>query len=99
MAVNSKNTTQTNHNNNDMKQELMQELLRQAKLTFNLALSVSAASAMMTLGGVGLLYLNKVSEASLTAGGGALATITSVQLAKQTKEELLEIIEKSDGSI
>ncbi|WP_414568655.1 hypothetical protein [Nostoc sp. CCY 9925] len=41
-------------------------------------------------------YLNKVSEVSLTAGGGALATITSVQLAKQIKEQLLEIIEKSD---
>lgn len=97
MTVNFRKKTQTNHNNNDMKQELIQELLRQAKLTFNLALSVTAASAMMTLGGVGLLYFNKVSEASLTSGGGVLATITSVQLAKQTKEELLEIIEKSDG--
>ncbi|BAY76414.1 hypothetical protein NIES25_28630 [Nostoc linckia NIES-25] len=86
-----------NPNYQNLKAEIMQELLRQAKLTFNLALSVTAASAMMTLGGVGLLYFNKVSEASLTTGGGALATITSVQLAKQTKEELLEIIEKSDG--
>nr|MDZ8017673.1 hypothetical protein [Nostoc sp. SerVER01] len=41
-------------------------------------------------------YFNKVSEVSLTAGGGALATITSAQLAKQIKEQLLEIIEKSD---
>ncbi|KOP27921.1 hypothetical protein AMR41_02225 [Hapalosiphon sp. MRB220] len=86
-----------NHNHPNLKAELMQELLRQAKLTFNLALSVTAASAIMTLGGVGLLYFNKVSEASLTAGGGALATITSIQFAKQTKEELLEIIEKSEG--
>ncbi|MEH2212453.1 TRADD-N-associated membrane domain-containing protein [Nostoc sp.] len=85
------------NNNDPIKGEFMHELLRQAKLTFNLALSVTAASAMMTLGGVGLLYFNKVSEASLTAGGGALATITSVQLAKQTREELLQILEKSDG--
>jgi hypothetical protein len=85
-----------NHNDHNLKAELMQELLRQAKLTFNVALSVTAASAIMTLGGVGLLYFNKVSEASLTAGGGALATITSVQLAKQTKEDLLEIIEKAE---
>ncbi|QIR35626.1 hypothetical protein HCG51_01885 [Tolypothrix sp. PCC 7910] len=96
MKLNSSNKAQTNHNVNDVKKEFMQELLRQAKLTFNLALSVTAASAMMTLGGVGLLYFNKVSEASLTAGGGALATITSVQFAKQTKEELLEIIEQTD---
>ncbi|HIK08280.1 MAG TPA: hypothetical protein IGS40_26960 [Trichormus sp. M33_DOE_039] len=85
-----------NRNHQNLKAEFMQELLRQAKLTFNLALSVTAASAMMTLGGVGLLYFNKVSEARLTAGGGALATITSVQLAKQTKEDLLEIIEKAE---
>ncbi|MBD2207659.1 hypothetical protein H6G33_35470 [Calothrix sp. FACHB-1219] len=96
MKVNSSNRTQTNQNINDVKKEFMQELLRQAKLTFNLALSVTAASAMMTLGGVGLLYFNKVSEASLTAGGGALATITSIQFAKQTKEELLEIIEQAE---
>ncbi|QHG17635.1 hypothetical protein [Nostoc sp. ATCC 53789] len=86
-----------NHNHQNSEAEIMQELLRQAKLTFNLALSVTAASAMMTLGGVGLLYFNKVSEASLTAGGGALATITSVQLAKETRKELLQILEKSDG--
>ncbi|MBE8971016.1 hypothetical protein IQ277_33895 [Nostocales cyanobacterium LEGE 12452] len=97
MNINSSNITKANNNINDVKKEFMQELLRQAKLTFNLALSVTAVSAMMTLGGVGLLYFNKVSEASLTAGGGALATITSVQLAKQTREELLQILEKSDG--
>lgn len=96
MKLNSSNRTQTNHNINDVKKEFIQELLRQAKLTFNLALTVTAASAIMTLGGVGLLYFNKVSEASLTAGGGALATITSIQFAKQTKEELLEIIEQAE---
>ncbi|MBD2195304.1 MULTISPECIES: TRADD-N-associated membrane domain-containing protein [Calothrix] len=85
-----------NHNHQNLKAEFMQELLRQAKLTFNLALSVTAASAMMTLGGVGLLYFNKVSEASLAAGGGALATITSIQFAKQTKEKLLKIIEQAE---
>lgn len=97
MKANSSNITKANNNINDVKKEFMQELLRQAKLTFNLALSITAASAIMTLGGVGLLYFNKVSEASLTAGGGALATITSVQFAKQTKEELLEIIEQAEG--
>jgi len=96
MQFNSSDKIQPNHTSNHMKKEFMQELLRQAKLTFNLALSVTAASAMITLGGVGLLYFNKVSEASLAAGSGALATITSVQLAKQTKEELLEMLEKAD---
>ncbi|WP_071188748.1 hypothetical protein [Trichormus sp. NMC-1] len=79
-----------------MKQQIKEELLRQAKLTFNVALCVSAASAMMTLFGVGLIYFNKVSEASLTAGGGALATMTSLNLAKQAKDELCEMIEEDE---
>ncbi|NEU71333.1 hypothetical protein PI95_001715 [Hassallia byssoidea VB512170] len=84
-------------NNNDaaqeMEQKIIEELLRQARLTFNLALGVTAASAMMTLSGVGLLYLNKVPEASVTAGAGILASISSVQFAKDAKEELHEIID------
>ncbi|MBD2293240.1 hypothetical protein H6G06_07010 [Anabaena sphaerica FACHB-251] len=79
-----------------MNQQIKEELLRQAKLTFNVALCVSAASAMMTLFGVGLIYFNKVSEASLTAGGGALATMTSLNFAKQTKDELCEMIEEDE---
>jgi hypothetical protein len=87
---------QPNNNNNaqEMEQKIIEELLRQARLTFNLALGVTAASAMMTLSGVGLLYLNKVPEASLTAGAGILASISSVQFAKDAKEELGEIIDK-----
>ncbi|HYW19380.1 MAG TPA: hypothetical protein VE956_08715 [Nodularia sp. (in: cyanobacteria)] len=97
MSIDSNKQPQNDPKNNDMKKELMQELLRQAKLTFNLALSVTAAAAIMTLTGVGLLYFSKVSEASLTAGAGALATITSLQLSKQANEELLKMIEKSDN--
>jgi small neutral amino acid transporter SnatA (MarC family) len=66
-----------------MKNEIRKELLRQAKLTFNVALFVSAASAIITLFGVGLIYFNKVSEASLTASGGAIATITTLNMAKE----------------
>jgi hypothetical protein len=78
----------------EMEQKIIEELLRQARLTFNLALSVTAASAIMTLSGVGLLYLNKVPEASLTTGAGILASISSVQFAKDAKEELCEMIDK-----
>lgn len=85
---------QSNDDNSNMKAEITQELLRQARLTFNLAFGVTAASAIMTLSGVGLLYLDKVSEASLTAGSGTLATLTSVQFAKEAKEELEKLMEK-----
>ncbi|MBP5971731.1 hypothetical protein HW132_03030 [Brasilonema sp. CT11] len=91
-------SSQLQPNNNEaaqeMKKNIIEELLRQARLTFNLALGVTAASAMMTLSGVGLLYLNKIPEASLTAGAGILASISSVQFAKDAKEELCEMVDK-----
>ncbi|MBD2693266.1 TRADD-N-associated membrane domain-containing protein [Anabaena catenula] len=79
-----------------MNLQVKEELLRQAKLTFNVALCVSAASAMMTLFGVGLIYFDQVSEASLTAGSGALATMNSLNFAKQAKDELCEMIEEDE---
>jgi hypothetical protein len=85
---------QIDDNYSDIKEEIIREWLRQARHSYNLALGITTASALMTLLGVGLLYLDKVSEASITTGGGALAAIASVQRAKQAKEELREIIDK-----
>ncbi len=85
---------QTNNDYRNLKEEIIRELLRQARHSYNLALGVTAASALMTLCGVGLLYIDKVSEASLTASGGFLGTLTSIQFAKESKEELEEIMEK-----
>jgi hypothetical protein len=51
---------------------------------------------MITLFGVGLIYFNKVSEASLTASGGAIATITTLNMAKEAKDELREILAEDE---
>ena len=85
---------QTNNDYRNLKEEIIRELLRQARHSYNLALGVTAASALMTFCGVRLFYSNKVSEASLTASGGFLGTITSVQFAKDSKEKLEEMMEK-----
>ncbi|MEA5550669.1 hypothetical protein VB713_06710 [Anabaena cylindrica UHCC 0172] len=79
----------------EMKDKIVEEYIRQAQLTFNLALGVTTASAIMTLLGVGLLYVDKMPEASLTAGTGIIASIGSVQFAKDAREELQEILEKA----
>ncbi|MFM7407623.1 MAG: TRADD-N-associated membrane domain-containing protein [Cuspidothrix sp.] len=79
-----------------MKEAIKNELLRQAKLTFNLAVSVSAISAIITLSGVGLVYFNKLSEAALTGSAGALATMTCLNMAKESKDELLKIMEDEE---
>ncbi len=88
------NKPQINGDYSDIKEEIIREFLRQVRYSYNLALGVTAASALMTLFGVGLLYINKLSEATLTTSGGVLATITSVQFAKQSQEELREVMDK-----
>ena len=42
---------------------------------------------------MGLLYLDKIPEASLTAGGGIVASIGSVQFAKESREKLEKVLE------
>lgn len=96
MKFNFFNKPQINDDYSEIKEEVIREFLRQVRHSYNLALGITAASALMTLGGVGLLYVDKVSEATLTSSGGVLATITSVQIAKQSKEELREVIDKLD---
>ncbi len=94
MAFKFFNKLENNDDYNDIKEEIIREFLRQVRYSYNLALGVTAASTLITLCGVGLLYIDKVSEATLTASGGVLATITSVQFAKQSKEELREVMDK-----
>lgn len=49
---------------------------------------------MITFLGVGLFYVDKMPEASLTAGTGIMASIGSVQFAKEAREELNDILNK-----
>lgn len=91
-----KNQPQQQEVKKQMQEKIVAEFIRQTQLTFNLALGVSTASAIITLLGVGLFYLDKIPEASLTAGGGIMASIGSVQFAKETREELEEILQSLD---
>jgi hypothetical protein len=90
----SDNQPNSNDDSSNIKEEILRELLRQVRQSYNLALAVTTASALMTLSGVGLLYFNKVPEASLTTAGGVLATLHSVQFAKEAKEELRQMMDE-----
>ncbi|AFY36251.1 hypothetical protein [Calothrix sp. PCC 7507] len=94
MQFNFFSKSENNNDDNDIKKEIIRELLHMTRKSYNLALGITAASALMTLFGVGLFYFDKVSEASLTASGGVLTTLASVQHTKQKKEELCEMLNK-----
>jgi hypothetical protein len=78
----------------NLKEAVLRELLRQAHHSYNLALAVTAGSALITLAGVGLLYLEKIPAASLTTAGGAIASIGCIQVARECKEELRQMMEQ-----
>jgi len=69
-----------------MEQLVIKERLRQAKLSFNIALSLIIISAIISVTGVGLLLSGKTSEGTATTAGVLAAKIVSVGLLKMTKD-------------
>jgi hypothetical protein len=70
----------------DMEREFMKERIRQARLSFNLTLVLTAVSAAISVMGVGLLFAGKVPEGSVTTAGGLSSNLVSVRLLRLTKE-------------
>jgi hypothetical protein len=65
---------------------VIQERLRQARLSFNLTLKLTIVSAFISLVGISLLFSGKVSEGTVTTTGGLTSNIVSIRLLKLTKE-------------
>jgi hypothetical protein len=70
---------------------IAQERLRQARWSFNLALTMTAAFAVISLVGVVLLLSGKTTEGSVAAAGGFASSIRCLQLAKDTNDRLDKI--------
>ena len=83
-----------------MELSIAQERLRQARLSFNLALIATAISACVSLTGAGLLLSGKVSEGAVTTTGGLAFSVRCVRLAKYTNDRLDRILtewQKDEG--
>ncbi|MEG5038321.1 MULTISPECIES: TRADD-N-associated membrane domain-containing protein [unclassified Microcoleus] len=85
--------SQPDEDYSEIKKQILRESLRQVRHSYNLALFVTAASAMVIFGGFGLLFCEKISEATLTASGGLLTSLGSVEFAKQKKKELQQMMD------
>ncbi len=67
------------------------ERLRQARYSFNIALSATTASFFFSLVGAGLLLSNKISEGTVIAAGGLVSSVQCIQLAKDANRRLDKI--------
>jgi len=89
--------------NHFLKQQIAQEILRQTRATFNLAhqsfqgaIFMTAASAIVSLVGVGLLLSGKTSEGTITTAGGLVSGVGFSQLMKDAEERLEHANERLD---
>jgi hypothetical protein len=65
---------------------LIQERLRQARLSFNLTLTLLATSGIISILGIALLFLGKVPEGTVTTAGGLASNIVSLRCLKLTRD-------------
>lgn len=69
-----------------MEKRVIQECLRQACWSFNLAIALTTASAMVSIIGIGLVFSGKISQGMATTSGGLASNILSVHFLKLSKE-------------
>jgi uncharacterized membrane protein YczE len=67
------------------------ERLRQARYSFNMALSATTASFLISLIGAGLLLSNKISEGTVIAAVGLVSSVQCIQFAKDANRRLDKI--------
>lgn len=73
---------------------IAEERLRQARCSFDLALVMTATSAIIGFVGVGLLWSGQAPGGTITAVGGLASSIHCLRLAKDTNNRL-DLLETS----
>lgn len=89
----SRQSQKPNHND-DFKQEVQRERLRQSKYSFNVAVGAIATSYFVTLLGVGLLYTDKIAESTFTTATGTIFSFISMTSANAKKQELQALLDE-----
>ena len=65
-----------------------QERIRQAHYSFNLALGMTAASALISLAGIILICAGKAPAGTVATTGGVASSVRCLQLAKEANDRL-----------
>jgi hypothetical protein len=75
---------------------ILNERLRQARLSFNLALAMTAATTVMGLVGIGLLYAKQIQAGAVTTTSGVALSVCCFKLAKDANDRLDKISTEFD---
>lgn len=82
-----------------VKLTIVQERLRQARYSFNLALIATGLSFGISLIGAGLLISNQASEGTVTTACGLAASVRSIQMAKDANNRLDKTLAELDEEV
>jgi hypothetical protein len=88
------NSTETRPDLNNQLAEIINERIRQAKISFNLYVFTATASTIVSLTGAGLLLSGNLPEGAISAASGAGSTVYCVKLAKDANDRLDRIFEE-----
>lgn len=75
---------------------IAQERLRQARLSFNLALAATAVSFFISLIGGGLLLSGKISSGTVTSAVGLVSSAGCLKFGKDANDRLDKILNESE---
>ena len=83
--------------NSNIEWSIAQERLRQARLSFNLALSATAMCFSLSLIGGGLLLSGKASSGTITSTVGLVSSVGCLKLAKDANDRLDKILAEPEN--
>ncbi|MGK7951498.1 MAG: hypothetical protein AB4368_22615 [Xenococcaceae cyanobacterium] len=84
------------NSNSSTKEKIAQERLRQAILSFNLALTATAISFSISLIGGALLLSGKIPSGTITSAAGLVSSAGCLKLAKDANDRLDKILLEED---
>jgi len=73
------------------------ERLRQARLSFDLTLSMAVAAALISMGGAVLMFAGKIPAGVVTTAGGVVSSSFWFRLSKDANDRLDKIISELEN--
>lgn len=85
---------QVPNSNSSTESIILHERLRQARLSFNLALTATATSFLIGLAGAGLFLSGKVPSGTITSAAGLVTSVRCLKFAKEVNDHLDNLLEE-----
>lgn len=88
------NNNLTPNSDDGIETSVAKERLRQARYSFNAALTATAVSACISLVGAALLLSGKITEGTFTAAGGMATSLGCINFAKDANDRLDKLMKE-----